>query len=64
MGLTSYDFDSPTWKAIKAHFTERRDFLRKMNDAPMSESDRGQLIGRIQEVKALLAMEEQAPLVE
>lgn len=64
MGLTRYDFDTPTWTAFKALLTERLDRYRKMNDAEMSEPARGKLLGSIAEDKALLALDEQAPIVE
>ncbi len=57
MEFTTADRESTLWKKLKAHFEERRAFLRQCNDNKMSEMDRNFLIGQIAEIKAFLALE-------
>jgi len=57
MDFTIADRESNTWAKLKEHYEARLKSLREQNDSTMSEEKRNQLVGRIQEVKALLGLE-------
>ena len=55
--LTQADLQSETWRKIKDYYTARLLVYRRQNDTKMAEADRNYLIGKIQEVKDVLALE-------
>ncbi len=57
MEFTAADRESSLWKKLTAHYRDRLTNLREQNDSTMSDEKRNLLIGRIQEVKAFLALE-------
>lgn len=56
--LNPSDKASPLWRALAGYYTDRLAMLRAQNDAPKSAEDTASLRGRIIEVKALLALED------
>jgi len=63
MDFTPYDKESATWQKLKAHYEARLQVLRMKNDHPLPEEQRNILIGQIQEVKTLLALEVERPVM-
>lgn len=63
MDFTIADRESKLWQKLKAHLERQLQTLRALNDAEMPEPKRNILVGRIQEVKALLALEHPAVVV-
>ena len=63
MDFTPYDKESSTWIKLKAHYEERLHLLRMKNDHQFPEEQRNILIGQIQEVKALLALDVERPVM-
>lgn len=57
MELTAADRESKTWQKIKEYCERRRENLRTRNDGKMSETDRNFLIGQINEINTVLALE-------
>ena len=64
MTLSTIEQLSPVWHKLKAHYTERLETLRQQNDADMDEMARAKHIGRIAEVKTLLALAAPPPIIE
>ena len=58
VGLTLLDVQSNTWLKLKAQYRQRLSDLREQNDGEMEPERRQRHIGRIAEVKALLALDE------
>lgn len=56
VGLTIQDVQSNTWIKLNGLYLQRLQNLREQNDGEMDEERRNRHIGRIAEVKALLAM--------
>lgn len=63
MEFTAADRESTLWKKLTAHYRERLTNLREQNDSTMSDEKRNLLIGRIQEVKTLLAIEKPGVMI-
>lgn len=55
--LTPIETESALWLKLKGHLIERLQDCRLMNDRRMPEEDRHMLLGRIEEIKAMLAWE-------
>ena len=64
MNLNPADRVSPLWSKLRTHYHERLMQLREKNDTRLPETERAWLLGQIYEVKTLLAMDEEAPIVE
>lgn len=47
---------SSAWQRLHAHYQARLKELREKNDTMMSETERCKLLGKIEEVKELLAL--------
>ncbi len=61
--LTPHDRQSAVWQKLKAHLDARLATLRVQNDTmPMDRTEKHR--GRIVEVKALLALGEDKPVLE
>lgn len=56
--LTVQDLQSNTWGKIKTFYLQRLNDLRKQNDGEMDDRKRSRHGGRIAEVKAVLALDE------
>lgn len=61
--LTRQDRDSVAWLKIKVYLEARLAKKRIENDNDMDERARARLGGRIAEIKALLALDQDAPPV-
>lgn len=57
MDFTNADRESNTWQKLKAHYEARLHFLRQQNDGAMSGEERYLLLGRIAEVKNVIALD-------
>ena len=64
MHLTITDFQSNTWIKLKDYYTKRLQDLRQKNDGDMDVDQRQKHLGRIAEVKILLAMDSTPVQVE
>ena len=64
MILTDGDKLTPTWAKLEEHLKDRLAMLRAKNDAPMSEAETATLRGRIAEVKALLSLGDERPVID
>lgn len=65
MTLTQEERQNPLWQKLKKHFETRIAELREQNDEHCEEARTVDRRARIQELKALLAMEEvQRPLAQ
>lgn len=62
--LNRHDRDSAPWLKLKKHLEERLQKLRIANDAHMDEHRRARLGGRIEQIKAILALDSDAPPVQ
>lgn len=51
------------WHDLRKHYEARLETLRRQNDAPMVEEQRNRLLGQIQEIKALLQLDQPDPEV-
>lgn len=56
LNLSESDRRTPLIVSMRAHFEQRLLDLRMQNDAPLGEPQHSILVGRIQEVKNLLAL--------
>jgi hypothetical protein len=56
MILTGHEKTSEAWRKIYEYYAERLVVLRAQNDAKMSEADRNFHLGRLAEVKGVLAL--------
>jgi len=56
MILTNHEKTSDVWRKIYAYYAERLVVLRAQNDAKMTETDRNFHLGRLAEVKSVLAL--------
>lgn len=62
--LTKQDRDSAVWLKLVLHLNARLATLRVKNDADMTPEKTARLRGRIEEVKALLTLGSDKPVVE
>ena len=62
--LTPAHKTTSTWALIEKHLKERLDLLRKQNDSQPSEAATQKLRGQIAEVKALLTIGEDPPVMD
>ena len=58
------DFDSETWRKLKAFYEARLEQLRRDNDSPMNEDARNQHLGKIAECKYFLNLDKPPPFTE
>lgn len=56
MILSLAEKHSSAWQRLYTHYGERLQRLREKNDQAMGEKERDKLIGKIEEVKELLAL--------
>lgn len=56
MILTLAEKHSSAWQRLYQHYQIRLQTLREKNDQMMSETDRCKLLGKLEEVKELLAL--------
>jgi hypothetical protein len=56
MILSLAEKHSSAWQRLHLHYGARLQLLREKNDQAMSEKERDKLIGKIEEVKELLAL--------
>lgn len=56
MILTLAEKHSSAWQRLYSHYKEYLTVLREKNDQMMSEADRCKLLGKIETVKTLLAL--------
>lgn len=61
--LTAADKVSPLWRALSDHYTERLASLRAQNDTSKTPEQTEKLRGQIFEVKALLSLADDRPIV-
>lgn len=61
MKLTRHEQINPLWMKLEAHFKDRLNSLRCMNDGEKNEVETANMRGRIAEVKAMLALAEELP---
>lgn len=52
--LTDEDRQSPLWRRLEAHFTDKLARLRVQNDAALTEQQTSALRGRIDTLKAII----------
>lgn len=64
MEFTAADWETKTWERIKAHCEEKLAMLRTQNDNKMAEEDRNFLIGRIHELRVMIALDKPRPMVK
>lgn len=64
MELIAADWDTKTWEKIKRHCEEQLVALRVQNDHKMAEDDRNFLVGRIFQLKVILALDKPRPVVK
>lgn len=62
--LTPGEKLTPLWLKLEAYLSNRLQALRERNDSPKSEHETATLRGQIGEVKALLALGKDAPIIE
>jgi hypothetical protein len=62
--LTPTDKHSAVWRKLVKHYETRLVSLRAQNDNPLNEAATAVLRGRIQEVKGLLRLNEELPIIE
>jgi hypothetical protein len=62
--LSPTDRHSSVWLKLVKHYEARLESLRKQNDNPTTEIETAKQRGRIQEVKALLRLNEEPPVLE
>lgn len=62
--ITQGDRMNPLWGKMMDLWQQRLDELRKLNDRPQSEENTATLRGRIAEIKALIALNEEIPILE
>lgn len=61
--LTEQDRHSACWLKLKAYYEERLALLRVQNDADLNDMDTAKLRGRIKEIRALLGLGEDKPVI-
>lgn len=64
MNITRADRLNPLWPNLVSQWKERLASLRAQNDAPLSELDTARLRGQILEIKALIALDEEPPVIK
>jgi len=64
MTLSPQERNSAVWLKLLKHFHARRDELRAKNDGPLDSTATAEMRGRIAEVKALIALDQDIPLIE
>jgi len=64
MTLTTSERNSAVWLKLLKHFHTRRDELRAKNDAPLDSTATAEMRGRIAEVKALILLDQDIPIIE
>ena len=62
--LSHLERDSAAWQKLKKHFNARLSELRLKNDNDMTEAQSIRLRARIAEIKYLLGLGEDKPLIE
>lgn len=61
--LNPGDRQSAAWQSLKNHYTKRLALLRQQNDTDQDERKTARLRGQIAEVKALLELENEMPVI-
>jgi hypothetical protein len=61
--IDTHDRQSAVWLRLRAHYEARLLLLRSSNDGNLSAEQTAKIRGRIAEVKALLALEKDTPVV-
>ena len=61
--LDTHDRQSAVWMRLKEHYEARLTLLRSSNDGSITAEQTAKLRGRIAEVKALLNLEKETPVV-
>lgn len=64
MTLTKEERDHPIWLKLKAEYEARLAQLRKDNDKDMSETETAKQRGRISEVRRIIDMGAEKPVIE
>lgn len=62
MTLTPADRNSPVWRAIEQHYTDRLATLRAKNDAKQDAEATAYLRGQIAECKLILSLADDKPV--
>ncbi len=62
--LDNHDKHTPTWQKIQKHLTERLESLRTMNEKNHDKRKTAELRGRIKELRSLLTMDSDTPIVD
>lgn len=62
--LTDADKLNPLWVRLEKHFQNRLTVLRMQNDGDLSDVETGRLRGQIKEVKAILALAKDRPVID
>jgi hypothetical protein len=61
--LTPNEKECAAWLKLKGFYAQKLTNLRLQNDTKMGEQDRALLLGRIAEIKELLALDPEMPVV-
>ena len=64
MALTKQERSDPLWLKLKAEYESRLAQLRKDNDKDMSEAATANLRGRIAELRRIIDMGAEKPVIE
>lgn len=64
MTLTKQERNDPLWLKLKAEYESRLAQLRKDNDKDMSETETAKLRGRIAELRRIIDMGAEKPVIE
>lgn len=64
MMLDAVDRQSLTWTKLREHYESRLNTLRRQNDGDLDERQTAKLRGRIAEVKAMIALGDEAQKIE
>lgn len=63
MTLTDGEKMTDLWRKLEEHYTNRLQTLRETNDRAQSESETAKLRGHIAEVKAILTLAKEQPII-
>lgn len=61
--LTPADRQSQTWARLRTHLNERLQSMRAQNDGDLDPVATAKMRGRIAEIKAMLALEQDLPQI-
>ena len=62
--ITASDKSNPLWEKLLEMFEQRIDHLRRENDKPVDAIETAKLRGGIAELKRLINMDKEKPVVE